>query len=148
MRKKWAVALAILLIASSIAGNILYNKYLREDSYDRSRWPTTSGTVYAYKEEWWPNDRDTLVYVDYSYEVKGKEYSAQQSWALGFKTPKYSQGQIVTVYYHPTKPEMSVVEPRIVSLNQRLAWIWVALGGAVVTISAIIIVWLNRRQPW
>jgi hypothetical protein len=148
MRKKWALTLAIFLIALSITGSILFYRYDSNVGLSRSQWPTTSGTVTYYKEEWRPRTDDRWRYVDYAYEVNGRQYYGKQEWMASEKAPTFSEGQIVTIFYNPEKPEISVIEPWWKSQSFGLATMWVYLGSAIATICAIIIFVVNRRQPW
>jgi hypothetical protein len=148
MRKKWALILAISLIALSITCSILFYRYDKQVGHLLTNWPTTQGSVLFYEKEWWPSTDQTWIYVEYTYELNGKQYFAKQEWMWNASANEYSQGQTLEVYFNPEKPEMSAIEPIQKSPNWVVATLWVYLGSGIVTLCAIAIFWLNRGQPW
>ena len=151
MRKRWASVLAILLISLSVAGIILYPRYIDEKVKLQYQWPTTTDTVLSYYELWSP-DREVSasrrIFVDYTYEINGRKYSAQQTWIFTKGVPKYSQGQIVTVYYNSPKPERSAIEPWVPPFGMQIGGSCILYGGILAFMCAFAIVWSNRKKPW
>jgi hypothetical protein len=143
MRKRWALVLAIFLIAFSIIGNIMCYRYFQEETKLKYQWPTTQGAVLSYSELWSP-DKDfydnRTVYIEYTYELNGRKYSASQMWLYEKEVPKYLQGQKVTVYYDPLKPERSVIQPWALSTSMYTVRSWFFYGSFFAVIIGLVII--------
>jgi hypothetical protein len=90
-------------------------------------WPTTEGTVtskeYVREEEYKHGRTDYYYRVSYTYSVEGVDYSSDNvRFGIQVLSPffsaierseaaHYSPGVKVTVYYHPDRPGVSVLEP-------------------------------------
>jgi hypothetical protein len=143
MRSKGAVAFAIFLIALSVVGYIMWYGYVQEEKKLKYQWPTKQGTVLYYSEIWSP-DQDfydnRTVRVKYMYELNGRKYYAEQMWLYEKEVPKYLQGQTVTVYYDPLKPERSAIQPWALSTDMYVVGKYIFYGGILAVIIGFLII--------
>jgi hypothetical protein len=139
--------ITFLAVLGLFSGEILFYLKLRNKYFSqRSTWTATEGKVTYAKikhhgeetggdnakpEEW-------TVWVEFSYNVAGKTYSAGQDWASRFPSfPLYSVGSVVTVYFNPGQPKKGVVNRNI---NRDEIWwgawlfaaLWVLTMGLLV----------------
>lgn len=94
-----------------------------KDLQTSKQWPITTGVVtesdiYSRKSYGAYDSGETVAAVSYSYTVGVESYSGDlYSRAFVFTSKqkrlinKYPQGSQITVYYHPEKPDLSIVEP-------------------------------------
>jgi hypothetical protein len=61
-------------------------------------------------------------------------------WVFDEEVLKYSQGQIVKIYYDPLKPERSAIQPWALSTGMFIARTWIFYGGILVTIIGLVII--------
>ena len=117
---KETIGLLLLTVGGAIA--TLY--YLREAirGLDSKRWPSTNGTVIA--SEISSVFYETVTYfpnIKYEYVLESEKYSSRKIAFLNdfssiglepmSNTFQYPVGTHVKVYYHPNKPELSVLSP-------------------------------------
>lgn len=97
---------------------------------DSRRWPTTSGTVMTSRvtvsRSQDSDGSSSTTYgakVAFQYEVEGEVYVGDTRSFADYRsgssrrahriTDQYPEGSQVTVYYHPRRPHLSVLEPGI-----------------------------------
>ncbi|MCL4878349.1 MAG: DUF3592 domain-containing protein [Anaerolineae bacterium] len=104
---------AMFLVAALVALIALDNfntccRYLASE-----RWPTTRGRLFKSRRFYY------LLYHEYSYEVSGRRHFGNKIDAHNYlKSPRYVaydpyQNAEVTVHYHPSNPEISLLEPGV-----------------------------------
>lgn len=117
-----------------------------------SVWPTADGTIRRALLTQRTEQSADLKYnvqlfgvsVDYDFVVNGLEYSgsrmsaaptfsSSRSTALA-KSSRYSAGQQVKVYYNPSDPRESVLQPRD---GRRFGFLFMAAGAALIVGSVI-----------
>ncbi|CAH8285006.1 uncharacterized protein DUF3592 [Mariniflexile fucanivorans] len=103
--------IAQLISLSSLILSLKYWRYANQSHF----WPTVKGVVSRGME--FGMSSDTFLY---EYEVKGKEYQRKKpffSTSSKFivsnkdRIEKYSQGNVVVVYYNPINPKISTLVP-------------------------------------
>lgn len=115
--------IGMLLLTVGGASVILYHLSEAIRGLDSERWPTTNGTVIASEISDFSYETTTyFANIKYEYIVESEKFSSSKiaffdDFAYSFKTvaegflSRYRVGTQVTVYYHPTKPELSVLRP-------------------------------------
>ncbi len=108
-------------------------------------WATTSGTIIHAAVTKPSNNHSTQASasIRYQYHVDGVAYTGSRihfGAALNFNksdaraaVTRYPRGATVTVYYHPRRPRIAALEPRVASTLV----LWVAIGlfmvGSILT---------------
>lgn len=129
--KKSVVLLLVSLVAFSIIAISGHNMYR---GFKSGTWPSVKGKVlkseileHRYSRTESPGRRtEYRASVDYQYEVDGKTYfnnnisykASKTSYsAVMTELQKYPENSSHIIYYNPEKPEESVLDPGMGSLN-------------------------------
>jgi len=139
----------LLAIFGLLIGEIIVYIKLRKRYFSqRSTWISTIGKVtYAkhkhYEEETGGDNckpEEWTVWVDYSYDVAGKHYTASQDWSSSSPpVQQYSVGSAVTVYYNPIRPKKGVLNRGIIP--DEMWWgAWVFIAVVIVTMALLVFV--------
>jgi hypothetical protein len=111
------------------------------------RWPSATGRVTRSKVV--PGRRERASYdVRYEYEASGRRYTGDRvrfGGALNLNSTdaratalRYPEGGSVAVRYHPRRPAIATLEPRV----SGFLWFWLATGlFMVVSISGALVGW-------
>lgn len=119
----WLFLLVLALSTATLSG------YFFLSTKDASNWPTTQGVV---KNSWLEqigtrgsNLTHFEIGVEYTYIVNGQNYHKNNKTDITGSIPGYTKGEAlkllsmfpkgkkISVYYNPTKPEVSVLIPTI-----------------------------------
>lgn len=139
-----SAALFVLLLALALVGDRAYLLWMGSSS---EGWPQVDGTIqsFSYKEvgqgragEGW------RLSVEYSYQVDGQEihsdrlrfskrFAGLDDEALADARRRYAEDARVTVYHHPGRPALSVLEPGMDSQ----AWLGLVLGFVLILIAVV-----------
>ncbi len=120
-------------------------------------WPTVEGYVTSVEIGSGLRHYGTAVHrrytmlVRYRYAVDGESFGARQLWQAQYRIPpyptdeevfggRYAEGQKVAVYYHPTKPERSLIEPNSASRREIRTVAIARLGATVFVVVAIAVI--------
>jgi len=109
---------------------LLFFKLKKRNLKKRLKWSVTSGKVtYAkikhHKKKFvrdGPIDECWSIWIEYLFQVAGKNYSAQQDWAQKTHPDEYAVGSNVTLYYNPVRPGQAVVN------RDKLGGFWTGNG--------------------
>lgn len=143
MRKLGLVALGVLL---TIAGLVLLSLYFHDIwiGYQSQAWPSVAGQTVSskviyligtYSGSW-------SCVAEYVYEVDDVKYSGRSRGTGGSSREeartmanlKYARGSSVNVYYDPSNPKTSVIEPGI-------RWWGTEWGGYYAILGPICLFW-------
>ena len=121
MRRLIAIVLTILLIVGIIAYVDNSQDDLNKLEYIRSEWsnwPITQGRIIDSEIITGPGPNGEgyeKLRVAFQYRVNEILYEKKQSryvaWQVEEQLKEYRAGNSITVYYDPTKPQISVIEP-------------------------------------
>jgi hypothetical protein len=95
---------AVFLVLGGLLAGPALPRFL--DQRRAKGWPSVEGTVSLAEHRGGKNPR---VDLEYSYAVDGRQYFGKASPAEGRVSLPYSVGSPVTVHYHPSQAERSVI---------------------------------------
>jgi len=107
----------LVVIGWWVSALLLFLRQKRRRLENRLKWTVTKGNVIDakikhYEEEVGGDNakpEEWAVYLRFSYNAKGKTYSANQDWSQNVQPYGYILGSDVTVYYNPSRPKEAVV---------------------------------------
>lgn len=143
LARKTAAVLVLLMAIGLIQDRVR----LLSDGVSSLQWPTVVGTVIDAEAEQIAGARagpGWRIYVDYRYEVNGREYRADRlrfTRRLGGRTRTQAADELlqyvpegpVLVYYNPRRPERAVIEPG----PDPRAWFGLAVGVLLLVVAAV-----------
>ena len=105
------------IVIAAVAATVIYMLLNAIKFSGSGSWPTTGGTVEG-EAEIRKSNRDYYGTVRYSYVARGEHYSGEwltppffkRDQLANFISSHFPPGQSVTVRYHPTKIDRSMLE--------------------------------------
>lgn len=121
-KRHWIISFAcfspIWLMGLAFSGLAILDLYRFSSSAD---WPDTEGVVLHAETRKKHNGSGFSANIRYRYEVRGEEFTSSREGMTGFSFRTYQEakewlgrhpvGSRVTVYYHPRKPSLALLQP-------------------------------------